>query len=117
MKISWTTFKIADMAKSLEFYKEFLELPIVNEIQAGQKRIVFLGDEAHPIELIEGEGCPENAGEGVSVGIIYDDLDRMIEKLKGLGINVVGPVSPNPHLKFFFVKDPDGYTVQLCGNM
>ena len=117
MKISWTTFKITDMTKSLEFYRDILELPVAGEINAGPRKITFLGEQENALELIEGEGCPENPGEGVSIGIVYDDLEKMIEKIKGLGINVIGPVSPNPHLRFFFVKDPDGYTVQLCENM
>ncbi|HBE76529.1 MAG TPA: glyoxalase, partial [Firmicutes bacterium] len=28
-----------------------------------------------------------------------------------------GPFQPNPHIKFFFVKDPDGFSVQFVENM
>lgn len=114
MKISWTTFKVADLKRSVEFYNEILGLPIVNEIKAGPKHIIFLGDEGSEIELIEGEGVPSNPGEGVSVGIVFENAEALAEKLKGLGKEVIGPISPNPNLKFFFVSDPDGYTIQLC---
>ena len=28
-----------------------------------------------------------------------------------------GPFQPNPHIKFFFIEDPDGYSVQFVENL
>jgi len=34
--------------------------------------------------------------------------------LKGKGIPVfAGPFEPSPHIKFFYIKDPNGYKIQL----
>ena len=119
MRVSHTTFKVASIEKSLEFYKGILELDIVEEINAGPRRIVFVGEKDSTIELIEGEGVPENPGEGVSVGMFYEKslIQRVVERAKAEGIDVAGPISPNPHLQFFFLKDPDGYTIQLCESL
>ena len=32
---------------------------------------------------------------------------------KRLDEGFVGPISPNPHIRFFFVRDPDGYYVEI----
>ena len=116
MKISHTTFRVSDMEKSLEFYRDVLGFAIDGEINAGPRRIVFLGDTEGALELISGDGVPENPGQGVSVGVFYakDALELAMSKIKERNISLEGPVSPNPNLTFFFVKDPDGYTVQLC---
>jgi lactoylglutathione lyase len=41
----------------------------------------------------------------------------MIEVIKEKGLEVEsGPFQPNPHIKFFHVKDPNGVSIQLVEN-
>jgi len=42
-----------------------------------------------------------------------DDLEQLISVLQENEYKPMGPISPNPRIRFYFVKDPDGYTVQL----
>jgi lactoylglutathione lyase len=50
----------------------------------------------------------------MTIGFTVDSLQEALELVKSNGIQVIaGPMSPNPHLSFFLVKDPDGYIVQL----
>jgi len=116
MKLNWITIKVSDLEKSLFFYAELLNLEIAEKFGSEEQQIVMLGktDESK-IELIcEPNAKIENPGNGVSIGLEIDDLDRLVHILKENGIKIVGPIAPNPQIRFFFVQDPDGYTVQLA---
>lgn len=115
MSLNWVTFKVSDLEKSLQFYTGLLHLEIAAKFGSEEHQIVMLGkvDETK-IELIcEPNTKLENPGNGVSIGLEIEDLDDFVRVLKEDGKNVVGPISPNQGIRFFFVKDPDGYTVQL----
>lgn len=115
MKFNWVTFKVSCMDKSLAFYHEMLELEIALQFEANDQQMVMLGKADEPkIELIYDKNAKiEHPGQGVSIGLEIDELDKMIDKLKKNGQTVIGPIAPSPHIRFFFVNDPDGYTVQL----
>ncbi|MCI1958090.1 MAG: VOC family protein [Clostridia bacterium] len=115
MKFNWVTFKVSDMEKSVFFYHELLELEIAKKFESNGNEFVMFGKADGPkIELIHDKNFKnENPVKGVSVGLEIDELDKMVEKLKENGRSVTGPISPNPHIRFFFVKDPDGYNIQL----
>ena len=114
MKFTWTTIQVSDLDKSLAFYRDLLGLPVVSRFQGGPNEIAMLGepDGTHLELLCKPEPLPAPIGQGVSVGLQPDDLPAILEKLAAQGVTPQ-PVSPNPNLTFYFVKDPDGYTVQL----
>ena len=96
----------------LNFYRDLLGLPVAGQVgEAGDAfRIAFLGDaRGTRLELIQGHGAPQPS-EAISVGIVPRDLEAALEACSD---TVQGPVSPNPHTTFWFVRDPDGYRVQL----
>ncbi len=76
----------------------------------------MLGTVGQPkIELIQGSDPALKPECGVSVGFEVASLDDAIVHLKSQGIPVArGPIMPNPHLRFFYVLDPDGFEVQLA---
>ena len=115
MKFNWVTFYVSDLDKSILFYHELLKLDISAKFGNGDHQIVMLGKEAEAkIELIyERNKKVENPGNGVSIGLETDNLDALIRVLNEQGFTATGPISPVPQMRFFFVKDPDGYTVQL----
>ncbi|WP_366557050.1 VOC family protein [Desulfosporosinus sp. BICA1-9] len=56
--------------------------------------------------------------EGISLGFEVESVDNMIEVIKEKGLEVEsGPFQPNPHIKFFYVKDPNGVSIQFVENM
>lgn len=115
MKYKWTTLRVSNLDNSLDFYKNTLGMKISAQFGTEDHQIVMLGeDNDSKIELISEKNFSiNNPGSGVSIGLAIDNLDDMISKLKSQNIDVQGPISPNPHIRFFFVKDPDGYTIQL----
>lgn len=117
MKLNWVTLRVRDLEQSVAFYTEALGMEVASRLGGGGHQIVMLGkaDEAK-VELICDAGAKmEPPGDGVSIGLGSEDLDTLVDSLKAKGCPVTGPVSPNPHVRFFFVKDPDGYTIQLVG--
>lgn len=115
MKLNWVTFKVSDLEKSIFFYNHLLNLEIFTKFGGEEYQIVMLGKADGPkVELIfEPNTTIEKPGNGVSIGLEADNLDQLVSVLKEHGFNPAGPMSPNPQIRFFFVQDPDGYTIQL----
>lgn len=116
MKLNWVTIQVSDLQKSLSFYTNLLNLDIAERFGTSEHQIVMLGKKDEPkIELICEPGKKiENSGNGVSIGLEADNLEQLIQVLQENGYRTMGPISPNPNIRFYFVKDPDGYTVQLA---
>ncbi len=120
MKYLWTTLTVADMEKSLDFYQNVVGLPLQSRRQAGPTtELAFLGDGEVKIELIYHKGVQvEKMGKAISMGFEVADIDEFIIYLKTKGIEVAeGPFSPNPHIKFFYVLDPNGLRIQFVQNL
>ncbi|MDO8804930.1 MAG: VOC family protein [Elusimicrobiota bacterium] len=120
MKFCWCTIIVKDMEKSVKFYHEIVGLPVSRRFAAGPgTEICFLGEGEAKVELICGPSHKAAAGtEGISLGFEVKSVDEMIEFVKGKEMEVAGgPYQPNPHIKFFYVKDPDGVGVQFVENM
>jgi lactoylglutathione lyase len=107
------------MEESVKFYRDIVGLPVARRFAAGPgMEICFLGEGETKVELICGPGRAEPGGAGVSLGFEVKSLDETIGFIKGKGLQVEGgPFQPNPHIKFFYVKDPDSYKVQFVENM
>ena len=116
MKNLWTTIMVKDMDASLAFYTEVLSLPIDRRYKPTDKmEIAFLGKGETKLELICNDALKEiEFTDHVSTGFSVESVDEFIVYLKGKGIPVfAGPFEPSPHIKFFYVKDPNGYKIQL----
>ncbi|WP_246188027.1 VOC family protein [Paenibacillus tengchongensis] len=116
LAMNWITLRVADLEASLHFYHKILGLPIERRFESSGKQIVMLGPDGQPkVELIQGGGPALKPECGVSVGFEVPSLEAAIEYLNSEGIPIArGPVAPNPHLRFFYILDPDGFEVQLA---
>lgn len=119
MRFTLVTLQVSDMEKSLVFYTKLLGMPIIEQFtnKFGEK-IAMLGQKNAPhVELIEKrEILPPYAG--ISIGFEVGDARAIIQEItKIYKCDPVGPISPDPSLRFFFIKDPDGYQVQLLENI
>ncbi len=114
MNFVWTTIHVSDLDKSISFYSGLLGLPVVERFFGNGNEIAMLGEaDGTHLELLCKPGRPETVGQGVSIGFAYPDIEAMAEKLTAAGCQVTPIIQPNPNVKFRFVNDPDGYTVQL----
>jgi len=122
MSFCWATLHVRDLDASLRFYQEVAGLSVRRRIGAAPgPQMVFLGAEGDltEIELIsDGKNQPKDMGSDVSIGFNVKSLDDQIALVRGKGVAITGgPISPNPRVRFFFVKDPDGLTVQFVENL
>lgn len=120
MKFCWCTITVSNMEESLRFYKEVVGLSVNRRFAAGPGvEISFLGDEETKIELIyDTTHKLGNNVQGISLGFEVESVDEMIKLIKEKGLEVDdGPFQPNPHMKFFFVKDPNGVSIQFVENI
>lgn len=111
---------VKNMEESLKFYQEVIGLTVDKRFKAGPgTEIAFLGDGETKIELICNENNKEvNVGQDISWGFEIESVDEMMEFVKNKGIDILsGPHQPNPHVKFFYVTDPNGLKIQLVENM
>lgn len=119
MKFCWSTLMVKNMEESLKFYQEIVGLTVDRRFKAGPgTEIVFLGDGETKIELIYNENNKGiNVGQDISWGFEIESVDKMMEFVKNKGIEYSGPFQPNPHVKFFYVTDPNGLKIQFVENM
>jgi len=115
MSFLWTTITVSDLEASLKFYQDIVGLPLVRRFDAGPMgEIAFLGDGDTKIELIGSRSGKADFGPDISLGFAVDSADEKIAALDKQGIRLhSGPFSPNPHVKFFFIQDPDGLKIQF----
>lgn len=120
MNFCWSTLTVINMERSLNFYEEIVGLTLDKRYKAGPgMEIAFLGDGETKVELISNESVKEvNMGKDISLGFETDSVDKLMEFLKEKGIAVEsGPFQPNPFIKFFFIKDPNGLKIQFVENI
>lgn len=116
IRLNWITLRVSDLETSIEFYHGKLGLPIQRRFESRGRQIAMLGQESEmKLELIEGSETTLKEEAGISIGYEVKSLDEAMEQLAALGIPIVrGPVQPNPHLRFIYIADPDGFEVQLA---
>lgn len=120
MSFCWCTIRVNDIEESIKFYQEIVKLSISKRyITEAGKEICFLGDGETKVELIYDPTYKvTNTCEGISLGFEVDTIEEMIKFIKQKGLEIdKGPIQPNPHIKFFYVKDPNGFKIQFVENM
>ncbi len=120
MKITWITIHVKNMDVSKHFYCDVLGLKVKHEMapRPGMK-ICFLDGGPIDYELIEdADHRLIHIGDSVSAGFVVDSLDEKIAELKRKGVTkIAGPIQPSPSIRFIYIKDPDGMTIQISEQM
>ena len=103
--------------ESIRFYEEVVGLSIMRDLRAQGREIVFLGKSQDDtfVELIKTEDAEPFTNKNFSIGFPCENVDKEHFELEFSGFTVTPVVSVNEQLCFFFVKDPNGVNVQLCG--
>lgn len=116
MNLIWCTITVGDLAESIQFYSEVIGLEFENRFSPHHGlEIAFLMDEnGREIELVHYADKPVPAvKEGISLGFQVPDLEETLAMIKGKGITILeGPLAA-PTVKFFFIKDPNGVSIQF----
>ena len=121
MKFLHTMIRVKDIKKSLEFYTKLFDLELAKEKRLDDCTLYFLSDKEGytQLELTHNDETPENGYEiGTGFGHLAFEtksMDEFTKKLKDLGYKYL--YEPY-HLSavsslIAFVKDPDGYEIEL----
>jgi lactoylglutathione lyase len=117
MKYLHTMVRVADLEKSLHFYRDLLGLRELRRIEneGGRFTLVFLaapGDDAAQVELTY-NWDPEDYGIGRAFGHLayeVEDIYASCEKLQAGGVTINRPPRDG---RMAFVRSPDNISVEL----
>ncbi len=125
MRILHTMLRVGDLDKSIAFYTDVLGMTELrrNEYPDGKFTLAFLGygDETNNtvLELTYNWGV-ESYEIGTAFGHIaigVPDVYEACEKMKAMGGEIIrdaGPMNAGTTI-IAFLKDPDGYEIELIG--
>lgn len=121
MKILHVMVRVSDINKSLKFYTELFDMNLVNEMRLDDCTLYFLCDEdgQTQIELTYNDQTPAsgyNIGNGFGhFAFEVESMEKFAQKMKGLGVEFLYEpfILPGYDLKIAFLKDPDGYEIEL----
>ena len=115
MQMLHVTIRTGKFDEELAFYRDIVGLKILRDLREKGRGIVFLADSEGDtcIEIIDASNADDAGNKFLSIGFDSGDADKMREKLIALGMEVSPIESPVPYVRFFFVKDPAGVTVQF----
>ena len=116
MKFCWCTLRVKNMEESIEFYKEVVELPLQRRFESRPGvEVAFLGEGETSVELVWKEEEKEFPfSDQISLGFIVSSLENKMETLETKGIRLYQEVvQPNPAIRFFYLKDPNGISIQF----
>lgn len=123
MRILHTMLRVGELERSLKFYTEVLGMHLLRrkDYPGGEFTLAFVGygpeDETAVLELTHNWGTDSyDLGDGyghVAVGV--DDIYAVCDRIREAGGEITREPGPMKHGKtvIAFVKDPDGYKVEL----
>lgn len=117
MKLYHSMIRVRDLDRSLEFYTGFLGLEEVRRHDLGDEAtLVFLSDESrnYYLELTYNkDGRDYEAGNQFGhLAFLSEDLDSVIADVESKGW-WFRRSKPGNQSRYIFVKDPDGYDIEI----
>jgi len=121
MSYLWTTLKVKNLEESIKFYENIVGLELQRKFKADTGReIAFMAENSNAtaVELVEeGEKGNIEIGNDISLGFEIDSVKEKIDFVKEKEIKIhSGPFSPNNHIEFFYILDPNGVKIQFVEN-
>lgn len=125
MRILHTMLRVSDLQKSISFYTELLGMRLLRrkDYPDGRFTLAFLGygdeSESTALELTHNwDTSSYDLGNAYGhIAIEVDDVYEACDAIKTKGGQVVREAGPMKHgtTVLAFVKDPDGYMIELLG--
>jgi lactoylglutathione lyase len=117
MKLAHTMIRIKNLEATLEFYRDFIGLREVRRKPIGDEAtLVFLTDDdgGYHLELTLNHGKSDySLGDQFGhLAFFTDDLDRIIREVERRGW-WYRRSRPELGSRYIFVKDPNGYDVEI----
>ncbi|MFH4687503.1 VOC family protein [Vibrio diabolicus] len=121
-KMIHTMIRVCDLDRSLQFYRDVLELEIKDQYIFDGFSLTYLANEETGFELElthnhdQTEPYTHDSGYG-HLAVSVEDIEQTHKRIKSLGIEA-GDIKAFDHQQkhlatFFFVTDPDGYKIEF----
>ncbi len=109
MKLDFVTIHVADMDKSIDFYRRVLGMGVSRRFSPRPgMEIAFLGEGAQ-VELIHDPQAQPFQGRGISLGFNVADIERTMSALQENQVEVLyGPVATPGGVKLLHARDLNG---------
>ena len=109
---------VADLERSIAFYREAFGLEVAERLTLGDERIAFLHVGAHRLELIALPGSAARAAGVVDhvAFVVPAPLEALLDALRGSGVRLLDETPiPIPALnaRIAFCLGPDGERIEL----
>ena len=114
--------RVLEEARSVAFYRAALGLEIKDRYEFDSFTLIYMRDPASPFELEltvnHGQNEPYQLGNGYGhIAVAVDDLEAEHARMVDAGASPGGIKSLERDGallgRFFFVKDPDGYSIEV----
>jgi len=121
-KMIHTMIRVLDLERSIEYYGKAFGLEVSQQLDFDDFALVYLRNDENDMEveltLNKGREEPYAHGDGYGhFAVCVDDLDGEHERFEQLGLDpqqiVEFAPGGNKIARFFFVKDPDGYDIEV----
>lgn len=125
MRLLHTMFRVADLEKSISFYTDILGMQLLRrkDFPEGKFTLAFVGygsEDQHSVIELTHNWDISSYDQGNAFGHIaieVDDVYAACGRIKAAGGVVTREAGPMKHgsTVLAFVKDPDGYAIELLG--
>ncbi len=114
MKMLHVTIQTNRFEEEIKFYEKEVGLTLQRDMRP-HKDLVFLANAAVEtcVEVLHNSEADDAGNKNLSIGFKTDDVEKKREEMVAAGYEATPMISPMPEVKFFFVKDPAGVTVQF----
>jgi|TARA_B100001142_G_scaffold280090_1_gene291111 lactoylglutathione lyase len=119
-----TMIRVMDLDKSIDFYTKFFNMQLIrkNDFPGGKFSLAFLGygpeSNNTVLELTynweQTEAYDKGNGWGhIAIGV--EDIYNLCDDLENSGLEIIRKPGPMKHgtTLIAFIKDPDGYSIEL----
>lgn len=123
MRILHTMLRVGDLDKSIAFYTEVFDMDLIRrkDYEGGRFTLAFVGygseEDGAVIELTHNWDTDSyDLGDGFGhIAVSVEDAYTACDRIKARGGDVVREAGPMKHgtTVIAFVKDPDGYMIEL----
>ncbi len=114
--------RVLEEQRSVDFYANAFDLKVFDRIDFDTFTLIYLRSDETTFELEltvnKDQAEPYDLGNGYGhLAVCVDDLDAEHKKITALGYQPKDIVDFNhngePLARFFFIKDPDGYDIEV----
>jgi glyoxylase I family protein len=107
---------VADLERSVSFYRDLLGLREHMRFNFGRERLAFLHAGGGWIELIEDRAAPPPTGVVDHIALRVDDLHALVARLRSASVHMLDNapiVVPELPARIQFCVGPDGERIEL----